>query len=167
MKKSLLTTVSIIIIITIVSVFVILFRSQVPSSTISETVPSVTTPESIPSELHSEYPMNLIEGKITKIEKKESKTEFTIEARLNKIFLDPPFDTKAVIVSADKNTKTFVYDMGEEKETPIDIASFQINDQVLINIVESNWDIMIVTSYTATKIDKMIIKMEEDIRENS
>ena len=162
MKKSLLITISIIIIIIIVSVFAILFRFQLPFSMTSVTPPSVTAPEpTVPEptvpELISEYPINLIEGKITKIEEKESKTELTIEARVDKIFLNPPFDTKAIVVSADKNTKTFIYDMEKKEETPTDMASFQVNDQVLIGIAESNRDIITVTSYTAIKIDKMTL----------
>ncbi len=161
MKKSLLITVSIIIIITIVSIFVVLSDYQAPSPDTSVTPSSVTGPESTVPELRSEYPMNLIEGKITKIEKKESKTEFTIEATVNKIILDPPFNTKEIIVSADKNTETFIYDWGKDEKTPTDIASFQIDDQVLIGIVESNRDIITATSYTAVKIDKMILEIEE------
>jgi len=159
MKKSLLTTVLIIIIITIVSVFVILSRYQAPSSDTGVSPSSVTSPESTLPEVRSEYPMNLIEGRITKIEKKESKTEFTIEARVDRIFLDPPFNTKAVVVSADKNTKTFIYDMGKREETSINIASFQINDEVLISINGSNRDIITGTSYTAIKINKMIFEI--------
>ncbi len=162
MKKSLLTTVLIIIIITIVSVFVILSRYQAPSSDTSATPSFITVPEPTGPELRSEYPMNLIEGRITKIEKKESKTEFTIEARVDRIFLDPPFNTKAVVVSADKNTKTFIYDMGKREETSINIASFQINDEVLISIIESNRDIITGTSYTAIKINKMILEMGQN-----
>ena len=157
MKKSLLITVLIIIIITIVSIFVILSRYQVPSSDTSVIPSSVTLPE-----IRSEYPINLIEGKITKIEKKESKTEFTVEAKVDKIFLDPPFNTKEIVVSADKDTKTFIYDRGKQEETPIDIASFQINDEVLISIIESNRDIITGTSYTAIKINKMILEMGQN-----
>ena len=158
MKKSLLfITISIIIIIIIVSVFAILFRFQLPFSMTSVTPPSVTAPEPAAPELISEYPINLIEGKITKIEEKESKTELTIEARVDKIFLNPPFDTKAIVVSTDTNTETFIYDMEKKEETPTDMASFQINDQVLIGIVESNQDIITGTSYTATKLVKMAL----------
>ena len=159
MKKSLLITVSIIIIITIVSVFATLFGFEIPFLTTSETSSPVTVSELTASELRSEYPMNLIEGRITKIEKKESKTEFTIEARVDKVFLNPPFNTKEIIISADKNTETFIYDMGKEEETPTDITNFQINDEVLISIVESNRDIITKTSYTAIKINKMIFEI--------
>ena len=100
MKKSLLITVSIIIIIIIISVFATLFGFEIPFLTTSEIPSSVTTPESTFPEPYSEYPMNLIEGKITKIEKKESKTELTIEARVDQIFLNPPFNTKAITVIA-------------------------------------------------------------------
>lgn len=154
MKKSLFIKVLIIIIITIVSVFVILSRYQVPSSDTSVIPSSVTLPE-----IRSEYPTNLIEGKITKIEEKESKIEFTIEARVDQIFLNPPFNTKAIVVSADKNTETFIHDIGKQEKTPTDIASFQIDDEVLIVIVESNRDIITATSYTAVKIDKMILEI--------
>ena len=161
MKKSLLIIVSIIIIIIIVNVFATLFGFEIPFLTTSETPSPVTVSEPTVPEIRSDYPMNLIEGKITKIEKKESKTEFTIEARVDKIFLNPPSDTTAIVVSADKNTETFIYDMGKQEKIPTDIASFQIDDQVLIGIVESNRDIITETSYTAIKIDKMILEMGE------
>ncbi len=161
MKKSLLITISTIITIIIVSIFATLLGFEIPFLTTSETSSPVTVAEPTVPEIRSEYPTNLIEGKITKIEKKESKTEFTIEARVYKIFLNPSFNTKAIVVSADKSTETFIYDMGKQEKTPTDIASFQIDDQVLIGIVESNRDIITATSYTAVKIDKMILEIEE------
>ena len=159
MKKLSSLTILIIIIIIIVSVFAILFRFQLPSSKRTMTPPATTTPITSPTspKPNPEYPAFLIEGKLTKIEKKDSGAELTVEVNIDKIFLEPPVKTKSIVVSVNKDTKISLYDLVTKEETPANIESLQINDQVVIGTVESNWDIMKRDSYTAKTISKMLL----------
>lgn len=158
MKKLSSIIILIIIIIIIVSVFAILFRFQLPSSKRTMAPPATTTPITSPTSLkpNPEYPEFLIDGPITKIEKKDSGAELTIEVKIDEIFLEPPVKTKLIVVSVNKDTEISLYDMVTKKETPANIESLQINDQVVIGTVESNRDIMKRDSYTARKIKKML-----------
>lgn len=159
MKKILLIVIPIIVITILASIFVVLLNFQNPTPT--TTLPESSEPKSTDPVLRSEYPVNLIEGKIVEISKKESKTELTIEARIDKIFFNPPFDTKIITVSVDEKTKLFIYDMGKEEEIPTSIASFKIDDQVIMGVVESNRDIITGSFYNATKINKMVLLDQE------
>ncbi len=167
MKKPLLIATSILSI----AIFVALFASQlIPFLKTGETSPSITNPESSAPEssgpiVRPGYPINLIEGKIAKIEKKESKIEFTIEVKIDKIFLNTTFNTREIIILADQNTETLIYDMETEEEVTMDIESFRIHDDVVISIVESNRDAITATFYTAKRIKKMFSSGQEIITE--
>jgi len=166
MKKILSIVIPIIVITILASIFVILLNFNFQNSTPTTTVPESSESKSTDPVLRSEYPVNLIEGKIVEINKKESKTELTIEARIDKIFFNPPFDTKIITVSVDEKTKLFIYDMGKEEEIPTSIASFKIDDQVIMGVVESNRDIITGSFYNATKINKMVLLDQEETIES-
>jgi len=162
MKKILSIVIPIIVIAILAGIFAVLLKFD-----FQKYVPTTTTPESPESKsaepvLRAEYPANLIEGKIVEINKKGAKTELTVEANIAKIFFNPPFDTKIITVSADEETKLFIYDMGKEKETPTTMASFEINDQVIMAVAESNRDIITGSLYNATKINKMVLAEQEE-----
>jgi len=157
MKKLSSIIILIIIIIIIVSVFAILFRFQAPSSKKSMTPSSTTAPITSPTNLqpNPEYPAFLIEGPITKIEKRDSGVELTVEVKMAKIFLEPPVTTKSIVVLVNKDTKISLYDSATKEEIPANIEALQVNDQVVIGTVESNLDIMKRDSYTAKSITRM------------
>lgn len=105
----------------------------------------------------TDYPSHIIEGPIINIDTKTSPATITLEARLSKIFVNPPEDSKVVALKLTDDTLFSIYNADTQKETPAKISDFAVGSQIVAEFQEGvNSSIMTTESYISRKVTKMI-----------
>jgi hypothetical protein len=107
--------------------------------------------------LATDYPSYIIEGPIISINKEASPATIILEARLSRIFVNPPEDSKAVTLKLTDDTLFSIYNSDTQKEAPAKISDFAVGSQIVAEFQEGiNSTIMTTESYVSRKVIKMI-----------